>query len=46
MEKRSFRLGIKQKIMNIENKNKLIPEEFKKLAENFANDGFITTSLE
>ena len=32
--------------MNLEDKQKKIPEEFKKLAEDFSKDGFITTSLE
>lgn len=32
--------------MNLENKNKEIPEEFKKLAEDFSKNGFITTSLD
>ena len=32
--------------MNLENKNKQIPEEFKKLSEDFSKDGFITTSLD
>ena len=31
--------------MNLEDKNKEIPDEFKKLAEDFSKDGFITTSL-
>ena len=32
--------------MNLEDKNKKIPEEFKKLSEDFSKDGFITTSLD
>ena len=32
--------------MNLENKNKDIPEEFKKLSEDFTKNGFITTSLD
>ena len=32
--------------MNLEDKNKEIPEEFKKLAEDFSKNGFITTSLD
>ena len=32
--------------MNIIDKNEQIPEEFKKLAEDFSKDGFITTSLD
>ena len=32
--------------MNLENKNKKIPEEFKKLAEDFSKNGFITTSFD
>ena len=32
--------------MNLENKNKEIPEEFKQLAEDFSKNGFITTSLD
>ena len=31
--------------MNLESKNQQIPEEFKKLAEDFSRNGFITTSL-
>ena len=31
--------------MNLEDKNKEIPEEFKKLSEDFSKNGFITTSL-
>jgi len=31
--------------MNLEEKNKKIPEEFKKLSEDFSKNGFITTSL-
>ena len=31
--------------MNLEDKSKKIPEEFKKLAEDFSKNGFITTSL-
>ena len=32
--------------MNLENKNKEIPEEFKKLSDDFSKNGFITTSLD
>ena len=32
--------------MNISDKNKQIPEEFKKISEDFSKIGFITTSLE
>ena len=32
--------------MNLENKNKEIPEEFKQLSEDFSKNGFITTSLD
>ena len=32
--------------MNLEDKNKEIPEEFKKLSEDFSKNGFITTSLD
>ena len=32
--------------MNLEEKNKKIPEEFKKLSEDFSKNGFITTSLD
>ena len=32
--------------MVLEYKNKKIPEEFKKLSEDFTKDGFITTSLD
>ena len=32
--------------MNLENINKEIPEEFKKLSEDFSKNGFITTSLD
>ena len=32
--------------MNLENKNNQIPEEFKKLAQDFSDNGFITTSLD
>ena len=32
--------------MNLEDKQKQIPEEFKKLSEDFSKDGFITTSLD
>ena len=39
-------MGIKFKIMNLENKNSNIPEEFKKLSEDFSKNGFITTSLD
>ena len=31
--------------MNLENKNKEIPEEFKFLSEDFSKNGFITTYL-
>jgi NADH-quinone oxidoreductase subunit B len=31
-------------MMNLEDKKKQIPEEFKKIAEDFAENGFITTS--
>jgi len=31
--------------MNLENKNKEIPEEFKKLAEDFSKNGFIQLHL-
>ena len=43
MEKGSFRLGIK---MKIDNRLEEIPEEFKKLAEEFGKKGFITTSFD
>ena len=32
--------------MNLENKEKKIPEEFKQLAQDFSENGFITTSLD
>ena len=32
--------------MRLEDKNNKIPEEFKKLAEDFSKNGFITTSLD
>ena len=32
--------------MNLEDKNEKIPEEFKKLAQDFSEKGFITTSLD
>ena len=32
--------------MNLDKKNKSIPEEFKQLAKDFAEKGFITTSLD
>ena len=44
MEKRCFRLGIKFNFMN--NKLDQVPEEFKKLADDFSKNGFITTSLD
>ena len=43
MEKRCFRLGIKSCKSK---KNKKIPEEFKQLAKDFADKGFITTSFD
>ena len=48
MEKRRTRLGININsiIMNPEEKYKNIPEEFKKLAKDFSEKGFITTSLD
>ena len=42
MEKGSFRLGMKE-LGNI-NQNQ-IPEEFKKIAEDFGKNGFVTTSM-
>ena len=44
MEKRCVGLGIKLTKMN--NKIDKVPEEFKKLAEDFSKNGFITTSLD
>ena len=44
MEKRCVGLGIN--MMNFKDKQKEIPEEFKKLAKDFSDKGFITTSLE
>ena len=32
--------------MNLEDKKNQIPEEFKKLAQDFSDNGFITTSLD
>ena len=32
--------------MNLEDKTKKVPEEFKKLAKDFSDNGFITTSLD
>ena len=32
--------------MNLEEKRKNIPEEFKQLAQDFSDNGFITTSLD
>ena len=32
--------------MNLENKSNQIPDEFKKLSEDFSKNGFITTSLD
>ena len=32
--------------MNLEERNKNIPEEFKQLAQDFSDNGFITTSLD
>ena len=43
-KKRSFRMGIKTTLF--EKKQNEIPEEFKDLAKNFAEKGFITTSSE
>ena len=44
MEKRSFGVGIKMQLDS--EKEKQIPEEFKSLAKDFAEKGFITTSSE
>ena len=41
MEERGFRLG-----MNLKEKEDQIPKEFKQLAKDFADKGFITTSLD
>ena len=43
MEKRCIGLGV---IFQMNNKLNQVPEEFKKLAEDFGKNGFITTSLE
>ena len=43
MEKRRFRLGIK---MNLDDRKNQVPEEFKILAKDFSDNGFITTSFE
>ena len=43
-KKRSFRMGINFKDMN--EREKQIPEEFKKLAKDFSEKGFITTSTQ
>ena len=43
MEERSSRMGIKFGIN--QEREKKIPEEFKDLAKDFAEKGFITTSL-
>ena len=32
--------------MNLEDKNKEIPEEFKKLSDDFSKNGFITTNAQ
>ena len=42
MEKRSARMGVK--LDSFSETNKKIPDEFKELAKNFAEKGFITTS--
>ena len=44
MEKRCIGLGIN--MINFKNNQKEIPEEFKKLAKDFSDKGFITTSLD
>ena len=44
MEERSFRVGIK--LNSFSDKQKEIPEEFKDLAKDFAEKGFITTSTD
>ena len=44
MEKRGFRMGVKFNLNS--QKEKQIPDEFKDLAKNFAEKGFITTSSE
>ena len=44
VEERSFGMGIKEETFF--NKQKEIPEEFKDLAKNFAEKGFITTSTD
>ena len=44
MEKRSFRMGMKINLNS--EREKQIPEEFKDLAKDFAEKGFITTSSE
>ena len=44
MEKRSFGVGIKLESFN--DKEKKIPEEFKQLAKDFSEKGFITTSTD
>jgi len=41
VEERGFRLG-----MNLKEKEDQIPKEFKQLAKDFADKGFITTSLD
>ena len=43
MEERCFRLGIK---MDTLNKIDKIPDEFKDLAKDFSDNGFITTSMD
>ena len=44
MEKRSIRLGLV--MINLNRKEEKIPEEFKKIAKDFSEKGFITTSSE
>jgi NADH-quinone oxidoreductase subunit B len=44
MEKRSVGMGVNNNIFS--DKNKEIPEEFKDLAKDFADKGFITTSTD
>ncbi len=44
MEKGSFRMGLN--FLNSQNKKKKIPEEFKQIAKDFSEKGFVTTSSE
>ena len=44
MEERSFRMGIN--FLSSKNRQEQIPEEFKKIAKDFSEKGFVTTSSE